>query len=219
VLLISLYLCLYFSRIVSFPSSPLAQSLADYAPPPLTLIVIAVQLWLDRSGAILSTLSALSVLLEVQSIPKNAPLPRVFWSYQRFVCAALAVWVAITHQSRDIYLVFCYGMFGFFAGLMTYMAYLLRQGVPCKHDMRVYRHMWVGVCVVLASFLVLIQQHWYSGSPMRSTVVSVPILLISCLQCLYLTPEYIAPPVLQLWFGVILVSLCFGTVALDLLIE
>jgi hypothetical protein len=44
---------------------------------------------------------------------------RVYWSFQRFFMGSLAAGAAISHQSRDIFVVSSYAMLRFFAGMLT----------------------------------------------------------------------------------------------------
>lgn len=187
VLLANLYMCILFSTV--------SQYRLVWLPLLLSFLTITLSLALDREGGVVSSLSVLSLITDLYVFGPVKPWDsQIFWSYQRFLCCALAVWAAVTHQARDIYLVAAYGVLGFFAGFMSYAVYLVKLGVPCRHSGSVCLYLYLGIGAVAACFVILVQQHWFSGGVMLSSSVSVPLLFIALMQCLGQTP-YHAPPI------------------------
>lgn len=172
VLLASYYMTMLFSRVTRY-NDPVLRAFACYLPVPLGFCIIGLQLALDRTGGIVGSLSILSVMLESYYLGPNPPWEsEVFWSYHRFLLAALAVWAAVTHQARDVYLVGSYTLLAFFAGFMAYTVSLIKQGNPKAHSGTICLHLYIGISAIVACFVLLLQQHWYLSSPMWSSVVS-----------------------------------------------
>jgi hypothetical protein len=210
ILLANLYMCILFSRL-----SPYKLALL---PLLLSIASIVVSLALDYEGGVISSLSILSVIADLILFSPAHPWDsQVFWSYHRFLCGALAVWAAVTHQARDIYLVFAYGVLGFFAGFMSYAVYLVKLGVPCRHSGSVCLYLYLGIGAVAAAFVNLVQQHYYSGSLMWSTGVSVPLLFLALFQCLSQTPYHTPPLQLNLLLSLTLLVFASLAVIFDLL--
>ena len=204
ILLSNLYMCILFSTI--------SQYSLPWLPLLLSVLTIGLSLGLDHDGGVVSSLSVLSVITDLYIFgPKKPWDSQIFWSYHRFLCSALAVWAAVTHQARDIYLVAAYGLLGFFAGFMSYAVYLVKLGVPCRHSGSVCLYLYLGIGAVTACFVILIQQHWFSGGVMYSSSVSVPLLCGALIQCLGQTPYHAAP--IQLNLIISLALLVFGSLA------
>jgi hypothetical protein len=204
ILLANLYMCILFSTVSQFHTV--------WLPLLLSILTIGFSLGLDHDGGVVSSLSVLSVITDLYIFgPKRPWDSQIFWSYHRFLCSALAVWAGVTHQARDIYLVAAYGVLGFFAGFMSYAVYLVKLGVPCRHSGSVCLYLYLGIGAVTACFIILVQQHWFSGGVMRSSSVSVPLLSVALIQCLGQTP-YHAPPI-QLNLLISLALLVFGSLA------
>ena len=189
VMLACLYMCVFF-----FVSSTYSRAWG-VVPWALALVAIALNLGLDHNGGIISALSIISVLLEVHYTTKRTQWrEQTFWSYHRFLCGALAVWAGATHQARDVVLLASYGMLGFFIGFLSYAVFLVKQGAPCRHSGSISLYLYIGIGAIVACFILLIQQHWYAGSPMWASAVSVLVFGVALLQCFSQTP-YHAPPV------------------------
>ena len=212
VLLANLYMCILFSTVTSKPQFPYIFSLA------LSLTAIILNLALDSEGGVISSLSVLSIILDLLFLGPTRPWEsQIFWSYHRFLCSALAVWAGVTHQARDVYLVAAYGILGFFAGFMSYAVYLVKLGVPCRHSGSVCLYLYMGIGGVAAGFVILIQQHWFSGGRMWSTSVSAPLLGVALLQCLGQTPYHSPPLALNILVSLsLLVGASFAVIS-DLL--
>jgi hypothetical protein len=193
----NLYMVILFSTLSRFSLS--------WFPIILAVTAIVLNLALDQDGGIVSSLSVLSVIADLFFLRPTIPWDsQIFWSYQRFLCSALAVWAAVTHQARDIYLVAAYGVLGFFAGFMSYAIYLVKLGVPCRHSGSVCLYLYLGIGAVTACFVILVQQNWFDGAGLWSTSLSVPLLFVALFQCLSQTP-YHAPPVqLNIWISIAL---------------
>lgn len=216
VILSCLYMSLFFS-IRSHYSQVTLQLLAAWIPTILAVAVIVMQLYYDRTGGIVSALSVVSVLVEYFYIGPFVDFEQLFYCYQRFACSAFAVWVAITHQARDVYLVTAFGILGFSAGLAAYVTHLVRKGCPCKHDGSICQQNFLAIFVILAAFVLLIQQSYYTSSPMISSQVSPCILVVALLQCLDQTPyQKIGSVSFSAGLGVILLSIAFVATVLDL---
>jgi len=259
VLLMTLYMSLFYSRICLLHKGEYKyferfHYIFSFTPIILALLIIAFHLYLETTGGILSSLSVISVLVEIysaklpveedhektthlihfpsikswkditfpqiQHVKKEPQLTKIasqtFWSHHRYFCSSLAVWVGVTNQSRDVYLIIAYGMQGFFIGLLSYMMYLVKNGVPCKHDSSICMHLWIGICVVTGSFLLLIQQHWYTLSPMHSTMFSAIGLLMSCFQCVLQSPRYNLSIEIQISVTLLMLTCFFGVVIRDI---
>jgi hypothetical protein len=180
-----------------------------YIPPILAATVIISQLAMENVGGILASLSILSAYTESVYVSRGATLEQVFWSYHRYLCGAMAVWAAVTHQARDVYSVGMYGLAGFTAGLMAYMIFLIKSEQPCKGSRHTSITVWVGICVVSAMFVIVIQQHWYDSSLQRSSMASVVCLLICLCQCLFQTPYDIAPVPLHVLLSLTVLCVAF----------
>jgi ABC-type transport system involved in cytochrome c biogenesis permease subunit len=157
----------------------------------------------------------LSAYVESVYVSKNATLEQVFWSYHRYLCGAIAVWAAVTHQARDILDAGMYGMFGFTAGLLAYMVFLIKQGHPCRTNLHTCIVVWLGICAVVGTFVMAIQQHWYTRSTQRSSAASVVCLLISLCQCLFQTPYDIAPVALHVLLSLTVLCVSFWAAVVD----
>lgn len=68
-----------------------------------------------------------------------------------------------------------------------------------------------------AAFVNLVQQHYYSGSLMWSTGVSVPLLFLALFQCLSQTPYHTPPLQLNLLLSLTLLIFASLAVIFDLL--
>ena len=214
VILSCLYMLFFFSKLISPDGSPMAIA-AAYLPPILALAAIITQLALENVGGILSSLSIISSYTESIYVSRDATLEQVFWSYHRYLCGAVAVWAAVTHQARDVYDVAMYGMFGFTAGLLAYMVFLVKAAQPRKQSLHTCITVWLGICAVAGMFVVIIQQHWYSHSQQRSSVVSVVCLVICLCQCLFQTPYDIAPVSLHVLLSLTVLLASFWAVVVD----
>lgn len=217
VMLACLCMSLLFSRIAYYESDVVAM-IAAYLPIVLALAIIILSFIWDLEGAVPVTLIIFSTMMEMFLTCHCIEDARVYWSFQRFFIGSLAVWAAISHQGRDIYVVTSYAMLGFFVGMLTYAQYTLRYKQGCNTRMRVVSvYAWVGVCVISACFFLLVQQHWYRDSPMWSSSVSVACLGFSCLQCIAMLPGMCASSLLQLIVGFALLSVSVLTVGFDIL--
>ena len=214
-LISSLCMSLFFSRIVEYGYDFTAM-LAAYVPLLLALTVIIVSFVGDALGAIPAVLTVLSAVMEMHFTCGCVEDARVYWSFQRYFMGSVALWAAMSHQGRDLYVMGAYAALGFFAGMLAYTVYILRHKQCCNMRMRVVSiHAWLGVCVISAAFFLLVQQHWYPESPMWSSLVSVACLLFTCLQCIAMAPGMPVSNVLQLFCGLCLLSVGVLTVAVD----
>lgn len=217
ILIACLCMSLLFSRIAYYKSDVIAM-IAAYFPIVLALSLIILSFIWDLEGAVPTTLVIIATMMEMFFTCHCIEDARVYWSFQRFFIGALAVWAAISHQSRDIFVVSSYATLGFFVGMLTYAQYTLRHKQNCNarmHTVSIYA--WVGVCVISACFFLLVQQHWYKDSPMWSSLVSVACLGFSCLQCIAMLPGMCASSLLQLIVGFVLLSVSVLTVGFDIL--
>jgi hypothetical protein len=214
VILSCLYMLLFFSKLVKSEYAVIMWAV-EYAPGVLGLVTIALQLAFELSGGIVSSLSVVSAMTESIYVSRAATVEQVFWSYHRYLCGAIAVWAAVTHQARDVYSVAMYGMYGFTAGLLAYMVYLVKSGQPCKTNLHTCITTWLGICAVVAMFVTVLQQHWYSHSQLKSSMVSVVSLIVCLGQCLFQTPYDIAPVSLHVLLSLIVLSLSFWAVMVD----
>lgn len=215
VILSCLYMILFFSKLVD-SDNKLVSIGAVYAPDILTLLVIVLQLAFEMSGGVLSSLSVISAYAESLYVSRaTVTVEQVFWSYHRYLCGAIAVWAAVTHQARDVYTVAMYGVYGFTAGLLAYMVFLIKSGRPCKTNLHTCITVWLGICAVAGTFVIVIQQHWYSNSKFKSSMVSVVSLVICLCQCLFQTPYDIAPISLHVVLSITVLTLSFWAVTFD----
>lgn len=216
VLLASLYMTVIFSCVAHYRSRTLYW-LKSVVPLTLAALTLISQLILDRTGGIISSLSIVSVVVECYYLGPSPPWRmQVFWSYHRFFIASLAVWVAVTHQARDVYLVASYAMLGFFAGFMAYAVFLIKQGAPGRHSGANCLLLFIGIGVVCACFVMLIQQHWYGSSPMWSSLAAPVVFVFALAQCLLQTPFSVVSISVNLLINLILLSVSVASVAADL---
>jgi hypothetical protein len=217
VLVASLCMSLFFSRITEYQSKSLGM-LSTYLPISLAVLVIIMNFVADALAAIPAVLTVLSALMEMTFACYCVEGGRVFWSFQRFFMGSLAVWAAVTHQGRDLYVVSACAALGFFIGMLAYTQYIMRFMQGCNSRMRVVSiYVWVGICVITACLFLLIQQHWYPDSPVWSSLISVACLACTCLQCVAMVPGVWISDTLQLSIGLLLLSLCVLTVGVDVL--
>lgn len=218
VLVASLCMSLFFSRIVEYHSTWVAM-IATYLPLLMAVLVIVSSLVWDLIGAIPTVLTVFSLLMETAYTDNCVEDAKAYWSFQRFFMGSIAVWAAISHQGRDLYVVMSYAALGFFAGMLAYAQYTLRHKQCCNNRIRaVAIYIWIGVCVISASFLLLVQQHWYQDSPVWSSSVSVACLAFTCLQCIAMAPGLYIPGMVQIMFGFSLLSVSVVAVAVDVLV-
>jgi len=208
VMLSCLYMILFFSRLMG-EFSWWEVVLSVYLPPVLALVFVVSQLAIENVGGILASLSILSAYTESVYVMHGATLEQVFWSYHRYLCGAIAVWAAVTHQARDVFNVGMYGLFGFTAGLLAYTIFLTKAGRPCKANAHIAITMWLCILAVSATFLVVIQQHWYESSSQMSSLVSVVCLLVCLCQCLFQTPYDIVPVPLHVLLSLVVLCVAF----------
>jgi hypothetical protein len=208
ILVASLTMCLFFSRL-TFYKFAFCRHLSYYLPILLALCVIIFALVDEGIGAIPTVLTILSSFFEML-FSSCLDEVRVYWSFQRFFMGSIAVWVAVTHQSRDIYVVSAYALLGFFIGMLAYCENVMYQ---TKRMNIASIYIWVAICVTSACLTLLVQQHWYSGSPVMSSLISVVCLFFTCLQCILVK----LPDTLQLFTGLFLLSVSVLTVAWDVL--
>ena len=214
VILSCLYMLFFFSKLVMSDIAAVRIA-AAYIPSILALIAIVMQLAVEKTGGIISSLSVISSFMESLYVSRSVTMEQVFWSYHRYLCGAMAVWAAVTHQARDIYNVGMYGVFGFTAGLLAYMVFLIKSGKPCRSNFHTCITVWLGICSVAGMFMIVIQQHWYSNSSEISSVVSVVCLVICLGQCLFQTPYDIAPVSLHVFLSMIILTISFSAVMID----
>jgi hypothetical protein len=217
VLVASLCMSLFFSRITEF-NSKFWDIVSSYLPVLLALLVIIMNLVADALGAVPAVLTVLSAILEMTFACSCVEAARVYWSFQRFFMGSIAVWAAVTHQGRDLYVLSAYAALGFFIGMLAYTEYIMRFKQGCNKRMRVVSiYVWVGICVITASFLLLIQQHWYPDSPTWSSTASVTCLIFTCLQCVVMVPGLWISDTVQTATGLALLSISVLAVGVDIL--
>ena len=217
ILVASLCMSLFFSRITDYQSSVWA-TLSAYFPVFLAVLVIIINFVVDALAAIPAVLTIVSALMEMTFACYCVEGGRVFWSFQRFFMGSIAVWAAVTHQGRDMYVVSAFAVLGFFIGMLAYTQYIMRFKQGCNRRMRVVSiYAWVGICVISASLFLMVQQHWYQDSPVWSSLVSVACLAITCVQCIAMVPGVRVSDSLQLAVGLVLLSLSVLTVGVDVL--
>lgn len=227
VLVSCLCMSLFFSRMTDYHSKILS-ILSTWIPILLAVLVIVINFVSDALGAIPAVLTIISALFEMTfacsymcyiSYVDNTILDlRVFWSFQRFFMGSIAVWAAVTHQARDLYVVGSYATLGFFIGMLAYTEYIMRFKQGYNSRMRVVSiYVWVGICAISACLFLLVQQHWYNDSPVWSSIISVVCLFITCLQCIALIPGVCLPDTIQLMVGLFLLTVSVLTVSVDML--
>jgi hypothetical protein len=214
VILMCMYMIFFFSKLV-LNEETFISSASVYLPPLLALTTIITQLGMENVGGILSSISVASSYIESIYVSRDAKLDQVFWSYHRYVCGAVAVWAAVTHQARDLYDVFMYGLFGFTAGLLAYTVFLVKAGLRGKQEIQICIVVWLGICSVAGVFVIAIQQHWYSNSRQKSSLVSVVCLVICLCQCLFQTPYDIAPVSLHILLSITILLCSVWAVMVD----
>ena len=212
VALACLFVSLFLSRVVRYDSRLLQMS-AELLPLGVSLVTIAAHLGIDLYGGIVAALSVLSALLEYGMYScACVDEAQVYWNTQRFVAATMAVWAAASHQARDVYLITCYAVLGFFLGMLGYTQYLMRYRQGCNGRVRIVSlYVWVGMCMITVCFLLLVQQHLYPASPMWSSAVSLLALSVICVQCSVNAPGVCVSDTIQM--GVTLAVLSFATLA------
>jgi hypothetical protein len=215
IILCNLYLLIFFSKITLYRNYYLS-IISKYIPYLLALGFVVIHLIFDKSGAIFATLSVLSVIFEVEYFCKFSFEGHIYWSFHRFFVGALAVQCALVFSARDIFQIICYGMLGFFAGLLAYIIFLVRQGIPCKHDTNVCLHLWIGLVSILSSFVFLIQQNWLDFSHMRSSYISPLVLIIAVVQCVLQTPYMWVPTEIHMSITIVLITVSMLTLISDL---
>ena len=214
VILMCMYMIFFFSKLIPNENS-FVSTASVYLPPLLALTTIITQLGMENVGGILSSISVVSSYIESIYVSRDGKRDQVFWSYHRYVCGAVAVWAAVTHQARDLYDVFMYGLFGFTAGLLAYAVFLVKAGLPGKYNNQICIVVWLGICSVSGVFVIAIQQHWYSHSRQKSSLVSVVCLVICLCQCLFQTPYDIAPVSLHILLSLTVLLCSFWAVMVD----
>ena len=217
VLVGSLCMSLFFSKITEY-SSGFWGMLSAYLPALLALLVMVMNIVADALAAVPAVLTILSAIMEMTVSCSCVEAARVYWSFQRFFMGSIAVWAAVTHQGRDLYVLSSYAVLGFFIGMLAYTEYIMRFKQGCNKRMRVVSiYVWVGICVITASFLLLIQQHWYPDSPTWSSTASVTCLIFTCLQCVVMVPGLWISDTVQTATGLALLSISVLAVGVDIL--
>jgi hypothetical protein len=217
VLVACLCMSLFFSKVVEYRSAT-GTMISTYLPLLLALLVIVMNFLADALAAIPAVLTVLSALFEMTFSCCCAEPERVYWSFQRFFIGSLAVWAAMTHQARDLYVISSYAVLGFYIGMLAYTEFVTRFRQGCNARPRagaIYN--WVGICAISACLALLVQQHWYPDSPVWSTPISVACLAFACLQCVVMLPGVWIPDSVQLFTGVSLLSASVVTVLVDTL--
>jgi hypothetical protein len=69
-------------------------------------------------------------------------------------------------------------------------------------------YVWIGMCVFLACFLLLVQQHLYPVSPMWSSIASVLALGVTCAQCFVNLPGMYPSDTVQIAVTLGVLSFC-----------
>lgn len=214
-ILCCVYLITCYSKIIVYKERAFV-IIYRYMPVFLSLVTAVCILVNERSGGVIACLSILSVLLETNYLSSFTFEGQVFWSYHRFFTTALAVQVALLNDSRDLIQVFSYGLLGFFTGLLSYMIYLVRLGIQCKHDTNVCLHLWLGTCAILSCFIFLIQQSWNENSRLKSSSVYSLCLIITCVQSVIQTPYIWVPTEVHVCINFVVLSICFVFTVSDL---
>lgn len=217
ILVACLCMSLFFSRITDYKSTVWVM-ISAYLPALLAVVAIVMNFIADALGAIPAVLTILSAVMEMEFACYCVEGGRVFWSFQRFFMGSIAVWVAVTHQGRDLYVVSSYAVLGFFIGMLAYTQYIMRFKQGCNKRMRVVSiYVWVGICVISASLFLLVQQHWYADSPVWSSLVSVACLMCTCVQCIAMVPGVYIPDTIQLSVGLLLLTSSVVALGVDIL--
>lgn len=203
-----IYLINFYSKITVYKEKFMVM-LYQYLPMVLSLTAAICILVQERSGGIFAFLSIFSVIMEVNYFSTFSFEGHIYWSYHRFFTGAIAVQAALVNESRDLIQVFSYGILGFFIGLLSYMIYLVRLGIPCKHDTNICLHLWLGSCAILSLFIFLIQQSWNQESPFQSTSIYNLVLIISCVQSVIQTPYIWVPTEVHITINFLLITLCY----------
>ena len=206
VLLICLGGSLFLSRVSAYDSH-FATVAAYYIPLFLAVLVVVFQLVLDTYSGILVSLTVLGMLIEISYIPPCEDAGVAYWSFGRYFGALLAVWVAITHQGRDLLLLSAFGFLGFFLGVLAFGERLARRR-PCSWTAKhISLYNWVGMCCIVASLALLVQQVWYAHSPASSSSVSVPALIAFSVHSLALF-VFVSSERLHMGAGLLVITAC-----------
>ena len=215
VLMLCLGASLFFSRVSIYDNHTLSL-VAFYGPIALGILTIVLQLVLETLAGLLVSLSILGMFVEISYIPPCEEGAAVFWSYQRYLVAVLAVWAAVTHLARDLYLVPSYGLLGFILGVCcNYERLIAVCTTPRRRALGLY--LWVAMCCIAGCFVLLVQQNWYSQTQVRSGVVSVVALITLCAQCLVsYTPRL---DLLHMTVTLLVVTACFASASWDALLR
>ena len=218
VTLASLFMSLFLSRAVRFESR-LLQMTARLLPIALCLLTIAAHIGIDLQGGIIASLSVLVALYEISfSACDCEDGAQVYWNLQRYIASPIAAWAAATQQARDVYLVSSYAILGYTLGTLANAQYLLRYRQGCNPRIRVVAlYLWVGMCVIAACFLLLVQQHAYPASPAWSSLASVLALFVICAQCVSNAPGAHVDDTVQVGVSLATLSVCVVAVAWDAL--
>ena len=212
-----LFTSLFLSTIVEYDSKML-QQVSGLLPMALCLLTIATHIGIDQLGGIAASISVLVALYEASFSCSCMDKEQIYWNLMRFIASPLAVWAASTQQARDIYLTGSYAVLGYLIGLLAYTQYLMRYRQGCNPRVRVVAlYVWVGMCTIAACFLLLIQQHAYSGSPMWSSPTSVLALFIVCAQCIVNAPGMCLSDVAQISTSLAVLTVCVFAVSWDAL--
>ena len=218
VTLACLFTSLFLSRAVRFESR-LLQMVARLLPIALCLLTIAAHIGIDLQGGIVASVSVLVALYEISFTACDCQDgAQVFWNLQRYIASPIAAWAAATQQARDVYLVSCYAVLGYTLGALANAQYLLRYRQGCNPRVRVVAlYLWVGMCVIAACFLLLLQQHAYPASPALSSLASVLALVVICAQCVCNAPGAHVDDAVQVAVSLAALSVCVVAAAWDAL--
>ena len=204
---------LFLSRVSVF-SSHFLSSVAYYAPLVLALLAIVFQLVLDLTGGILPSLAVVAMVVEISYLSPCQDGATAFWSGWRYVATMLALYAAVAHQARDVFLVTAYGFLGMLLGVLAYFEFL----VQCRSGSHTARVLglfaWVGIGCITGALLLLVQQQWLPRSPVTSSVASVVALFGFCAQCLLSYAPRVSDR-LQMCVGLLLLAVCFVATAMD----
>jgi hypothetical protein len=194
------------------------QMVSSFLPVILAALVMILNLVADTWGAVPAILTIFSALIEMTFACSCIDDARVYWSFQRFFVGSIATWAAVTHQGRDLYVVGSYAVLGFFVGMLSYTEFIMRFRQGCNKRIRVVSiYVWVGICSITACFFLLVQQHWYPDSPVWSSLISIPCLFATCLQCVAMVPGVWVSDTLQIVVGIFVLSVSVLTVCVDML--